>query len=209
MAGDLRAQLDAVQQEMQSRPPKLVEHTRRVVAEAIDLGAHWGVDPLRIELAGWGHDLFRHEPPERQLELARDAGVRVGPADRPNPVVLHGRIAAAVLRDRFRISDTEILSAVRDHTLGIAHMSLIAKVILLADKVEPNKRRRDSALRLMRKAARYDLDAALLSWSDWKWIDEREHDWQSHPAHWAARRAWVIEHHFDIDPLDRRVLGEG
>ena len=32
-----------------------------------------------------------------------------------------------------------------------------------------------------------DLDLALLCWADWKWIQERANNWQSHPLSWQAR----------------------
>jgi HD superfamily phosphohydrolase YqeK len=76
-------------------------------------------------------------------------------------------------------------------------MSLIAKVILIADKVEARKRKRTPVMAEIRKLARRDLDAALLCWADWKWLEERTNQWNSHPTHWRARQQWVREHHID------------
>jgi predicted HD superfamily hydrolase involved in NAD metabolism len=201
---DLAAQLAVVQAEMASRPASLLEHVQRVAREAIELGEYWDVDPARLELAAWGHDLFRHEPEARQLELAAEAGLKVSKHDRASPMVLHGPVASAVLRERFGVADAEVLAAIRDHTLGLAEMSMIAKCILLADKVEAKKRRRDPEMVNIRKVARRDLDLALLCWADWKWVEERANGWHSHPQHWKARAAWIREHHFDADPTDDR-----
>lgn len=205
MAETVRHQIERIQAEMQSRPAGLIEHSKRVAAEAIKIGQYWDVDAERLELASWGHDLFRHEPDERQLQLAREAGVAVGLEDRRSPIVLHGPIAASVMEHRFGVDDRDVLEAVRDHTLGLAEMSLIAKIILLADKVEPRKRKRDPAMKLIRKLAWRDLDAALLCWADWKWVEEREHGYESHPRHWSARVHWVREHHFEIGAADLRL----
>jgi predicted HD superfamily hydrolase involved in NAD metabolism len=205
MSEPVRSQLARVQAEMESRPQKLIEHVQRVAKEAVEIGNYWDVDPDRLELASWGHDLFRHEPEERQIELAKEAGLAIGPADRRSPIVLHGPIAASVLEHRIGISDRDVLAAVRDHTLGLSEMSLIAKIILLADKVEPRKRKRDPEMKLIRKLARRDLDIALLCWADWKWVVERENDYETHPAQWESRTYWVREHHFDIDPGDLRL----
>lgn len=190
-------QLAAVRAEMVTRPASLVRHVERVTAEAFDLGSRWDLDPARIELAAWGHDLFRSFAPADQLRLARECGVPVAPEDEASPLVLHGPIAAAVLRERFGVADGDVLAAVRDHTLGMEQMPLLAKVILLADKVETRKRARDPIVREIRRLARRDLDAALLCWADWKWVEERTHGWASHPLHWNARVAWVREHHID------------
>ena len=92
-------------------------------------------------------------------------------------------------------------------TVGLDAMPILGKIILIADKVEPRKRRRAPQLPLIRRAARRDLDLALLCWADWKWAEERARGWQSHPAHWAARLEWVREHHLD-QPLPGRTPDE-
>jgi predicted HD superfamily hydrolase involved in NAD metabolism len=195
MSPDIAGQIALVRAELETRPPGLVAHVNRVLVEALDLAARWDLDPARVELATWGHDLFRSYLPVEQLQLAAESGLPVTEADRVDPVLLHGPIAAVVLRDRFGVTDDEALAAVRDHTLGHTAMPIIAKVILLADKVEERKRKRAPVMKLIRQLARRDLDRALLCWSDWKWVEERTHEWITHPTSWDARAAWVSEHH--------------
>ncbi|MBA4180779.1 MAG: phosphohydrolase [Anaerolinea sp.] len=195
MGPEIEAQVRAIQAAFADRPAGLVRHVERVVDEAVDLAGYWDVDPERVRLAAWGHDLFRALSLADQLSLAREAGVPVGPEEEAEPVLLHGPTAAVVLRQRFGVMDDEALSAIRDHTLGAPEMPLIAKVILIADKVEERKRRRTPIMREVRRLARRDLDLALLCWADWKWVEERAHGWDSHPRHWASRQAWVREHH--------------
>jgi predicted HD superfamily hydrolase involved in NAD metabolism len=200
MSKSVRQQIAAIQQEFESRPEGLVRHVQRVAVEALDLAARYDLDHERIELATWGHDLFRSFPPDEQLKLAIEAGLSLTSADRADPVLLHGPIAAATLRERFAVTDDEALAAVRDHTLGAAEMPMLAKVILLADKFEKRKRDRTPVMKAIRRAAWRDLDLALLCWSDWKLIEERERGWESHPITWAARQQWVREHHLDAMP---------
>ena len=195
---NIKSQIEAVQAEFASRPEGLMRHVERVLVEALDLAERYDLDPERVTLATWGHDLFRSFPPEEQLRLAGEAGIKLTKADRADPVLLHGPIAAATLRERFGVKDKEALSAVRDHTLGVSDMPLIAKVVLLADKFETRKRKRRPVMREIRRLAQRDLDLALLCWADWKWVQEREHGWRSHPQHWNARKQWVREHHADL-----------
>lgn len=197
MTNDLSRHLAAIQEEMTSRPKGLQEHTRRVAKEAIALAAFWDVDPARVELASWIHDLFRHLPREEQLRQAREVGIEPTPDDEVDPIVLHGPSAARAARYRFGISDDEVLQAVAAHTLGIPQMPQVAKILLLADKVEPAKRKKRPAMKAIRKLARRDLDLALLCWSDWSWYQARENGWVMHPESWQARDAWVREHHID------------
>jgi predicted HD superfamily hydrolase involved in NAD metabolism len=195
MAADVRAQIDAVKAEFASRPEGLRAHVERVLVEAQELAAYWDLDPERVELATWGHDLFRSYSNEQQLQLAGEVGLKVRRADRAAPVVLHGPIAALVLRERFGIRDEDALSAVAEHTLGAPRMPLLSKVLLLSDKFERRKRDRTPLMRQIRQLARRDLDLALVCWADWKWVQEREAGWPGHPAHWRARQEWVRQHH--------------
>lgn len=196
-ANSVHAQVERIRAEFSSRPSGLTKHVERVLAEALDLAAAYDVDPARIELATWGHDLFRATAPAELLAMARQSGVPIDVADEAEPVLLHGPVAAAVLETRFNVSDAEALAAIRDHTLGLAEMPLLAKIILIADKIEPRKRGRTPAMKAIRRLARRDLDTALLCWADWKWVEERTHGWKSHPQHWQARERWVAEHHLD------------
>ncbi|MEP6872419.1 MAG: bis(5'-nucleosyl)-tetraphosphatase (symmetrical) YqeK [Anaerolineaceae bacterium] len=198
------AQIETIRAAFFDRPSRLVRHVERVVLEAVDLADRWGADPERAALAGWGHDLFRALSGEQQLKLAREVGLLVTAHDEAEPVVLHGPNAAIVLRERFAVTDHDALAAVRDHTLGRPEMPLLAKIILIADKVEPRKRARTPVMREIRRLARRDLDLALLCWADWKWVEERAHGWESHSQHWEARRRWVAEHHAEIG-LPKRV----
>ena len=207
MSSTLATQIAALQREFEARPEGLLRHVERVLIEALDLAARYDLDPARVELATWGHDLFRSFAPEEQLRLAKEAGLPVAAADRVDPVLLHGPIAAVTLRERFGVGDEEAIAAVRDHTLGAAEMPLIAKVVLLADKFEKRKRERTPVMKAIRRLAWRDLDLALLCWADWKWVEEREHGWSSHPGHWSARQRWVAEHHAEL-ALPARSLTE-
>ena len=198
MATTIEQQIAAVRAEIETRPAGLIKHVERVLTEALDIARHFDVDPARVELAVWGHDLFRAHSAEEQLGLARDCGIKMDATEERLPVLLHGPIAAVVLRDRFGIVDDEALGAVRDHTSGSPGMSMLARVILVADKVEKHKRARAPLMAEIRKLSFRDLDLALLCWADWKWVDERTHRFESHAAHWQARSAWVAEHHADV-----------
>lgn len=197
MAKPIRVQIRAIRDEFEHVPEGLLRHVERVLEEAVALAGHWDLDPERVSLAVWGHDLFRAHKPGDQLRLAHEAGIDVAPDEEKYPVLLHGPIAGAVLRARFGVTDEDALAAVSSHTSGLPAMPLIAKVLLIADKVEARKRKRTPVMAEVRRLARRDLDTALLCWADWKWIDERRSGWESSSAHWLARGAWVREHHLD------------
>jgi predicted HD superfamily hydrolase involved in NAD metabolism len=199
MSATIAEQAASVRAEMvATRPKGLVRHVERVLDEALDLARHWDFDPERIALATWGHDLFRAHAPAEQLRLAREAGLPITDEDEVAPVMLHGPLAAVVLRERFGVTDAEALEAVASHTTGLAEMTFAAKILLIADKVEKRKRARTPIMAAIRRLARRDLDRAILCWADWKWVDERIRRWPSYPAHWNARQHWVAAHHDEV-----------
>lgn len=197
MTADIATQLAAIQDEMRSRPDGLQEHSRLVALEAVELAGYWDVDPARVELASWAHDLFRHLSPDEQIRQAREVGIHPTADDCVDPIVLHGPSAAIVARERFGVRDEDALEAIAVHTLGVPHMTQVAKILLIADKVEPRKRKRRPVMGEIRKLARRDLDTALLCWADWSWVEARTHGWSSHPGHWTARVQWVEAHHVE------------
>ena len=199
-------QIAAVREELLLRPAGLVRHVRRVLDEALPLARYWLADEQRVELAVWGHDLFRSESPAEQIRLAAQVGVQIDADSREYPILLHGPIAAVVLRERFGITDEEALMAVRDHTSGLAQMSLLAKILLISDKIEKKKRRGVPELADVRRIARRDLDTAILCWADWRWTVEARERYRTQHAHWRARQSWVEEHHRDID-MPARTTG--
>lgn len=198
MAKDIATLIANVQREMESRPQKLQEHCRRVAEEAVALAAYYDVDPQRVELASWSHDLFRHLPPEEQVRQARDFRVPVSEDDLASPIVLHGPIAAWLMREKLGITDDEVVEAVASHTLGLPEMTMVGKILLLADKFEPRKRDRRPWLKPIRILARRDLDLSLLCWSDHNWVEARGEGWPVHGGSWVARSRWVAEHHAEL-----------
>jgi nicotinate-nucleotide adenylyltransferase len=77
--------------------------------------------------------------------------------EQKKPSLLHAPAAAAILRDRFGIRNEDILEAVRFHTTGSAAMGPLAKVVFIADKIEPS---RESVSRNLRELTGFsDLDS--------------------------------------------------
>ncbi len=82
-------------------------------------------------------------------------------SDSPSFPLLHANLGAYVARDEYCVEDEEILEAIRNHTSGKENMSLLDKIIYLADCIEP-LRGNDKDLIQIRREVEYDIDAALL-----------------------------------------------
>lgn len=116
---------------------KRLAHTYGVVEEAKKLAETYGADPKKAELGALFHDAFR---------------------EKGN--LVHGSIAADYMKSIYKIKDEDLCNAVRFHTTGRAGMSLLEKVLYLADAIEPN--RSYPGVDQLRILAYKDLDAACL-----------------------------------------------
>ncbi|MDR1786210.1 MAG: bis(5'-nucleosyl)-tetraphosphatase (symmetrical) YqeK [Spirochaetaceae bacterium] len=113
------------------------EHSLRVTETARELCRRYQADEHRAALAGISHDMCKELPPEALLALASRDGGAITEIELHKPRLLHGRAAAVTLREEYALTDPEILEAVSRHTFGAPRMGTIARIIYIADKIEP------------------------------------------------------------------------
>jgi predicted HD superfamily hydrolase involved in NAD metabolism len=111
-------------------------HCRRTAALASRLARRFGVDPYQAWLAGLAHDLARELPEAELLRLAALDGAPLRDWERQRPVLLHGRAAAVLLG---AAAGAAVREAVADHVTGRPGMSALARVVYVADFLEPGR----------------------------------------------------------------------
>lgn len=117
---------------------KRVAHVLGCENEAVSLANCWGEDPERAAVAGILHDITKKLSAEEQLKLCEKYGIINDAAEVANPKLLHAKTGAAFARELFGIED-DIYGAIRWHTTGKPDMTLLEKIIYLADFVEPTR----------------------------------------------------------------------
>lgn len=137
---------------------KRLRHTYSVAKEAVKLAERYGADAERAELAALFHDMFRSTPVPVLNMYIRQMGLSESNMDNPN--LSHGKIAAAVMKKDYGIEDLELLNAVSYHTTGRAGMTLLEKIIFLADAIEPGRKYPD--VEKIREMAYVDIDRACI-----------------------------------------------
>mgnify|MGYP005837174599 CR=1 FL=1 len=140
--------------------PKRWAHSLSVAETAAELAAAHGVDPGAARIAGLLHDCARELAPEDLLDLARAHDLAIDEIERAEPLLLHGKVGAALATEWFGLTDPDLLAAIALHITGGPGMSSLARIVFLADFIEPG--RRMPAAEKARAHATCDLSAALL-----------------------------------------------
>ena len=144
-------------------PAGLRRHVVRAGEKAAELAAMHNVDPRKAGLAALAHDIARGMKEGELLEMARSFGLALHPVEEAVAVLAHGPVGAELLRRECGIDDPETLEAVRWHSTFNRGLGPVAKVVFLADKLDPGKAGRYSSLDRIERLAREDMDAAILS----------------------------------------------
>ena len=136
-------------------------HSLGVRDEAKKLAVKYGANSEKVAIAGLIHDCCKELTPEQSLELHNEYGLPHDSILMYNTGLLHGPLGAEYARRHFEINDEEILSAVRCHTTGKTDMSIMDKILYIADYIEPT-RKNYVWLKAMRALAYEDIDAAVV-----------------------------------------------
>ena len=136
-----------------------IPHVLGTEQEAIHLAERWGADVDKARRAALLHDCTKKLSLPEQLAAAERFQVPLDGMERQELKLLHAKTGAGIAETVFG-TDAEITNAIRWHTTGRAHMTLLEKVIYLADYIEPT--RSFPGVEALRKACYEDLDAGLL-----------------------------------------------
>lgn len=140
---------------------KRFEHTNAVAYTASCLAMKYLEDPDKAYIAGLLHDCAKHLSDERYLELTKKYNLGLDNVEAKFPYLLHGKVGALIAKRKFDIEDEDVLNAIRFHTTGRPKMSILEKIVFIADYIELNRKRSDS-LKTIRKTAFEDLDMCIL-----------------------------------------------
>ncbi len=136
------------------------EHTKGVMYTAGCLAMSYGYSVEKAMLAGLLHDCAKCIPNDEKIALCEQRNIIITNVEREHPYLLHAKLGANLAEERYGVSDPEILHAIKVHTTGEADMSLLDKIIYIADYIEPNRNKAPN-LTEVRKLAFHDLDACM------------------------------------------------
>ena len=138
--------------------PSRVNHVLGCRDTAVALAERYGADLVDASRAGILHDITKALDGPLQLTLCSEYGIILDEFSENNPKILHA-LTGSLVADRIFGENPAVVNAIRHHTTGKADMTLLEKIIYVADYMEPN--RDFPGVEILRKLAYTDIDKAL------------------------------------------------
>ena len=142
-------------------------HTVGVAYTAMSMAMKYNPQPdnnefmIKAEIAGLLHDCAKCMDNDKKIRICNKNQISNSKIEAENPYLLHGKVGAYIARKEFDILDEDILNAITWHTTGRPDMSLLEKIIFVADYIEPS-RRPIPELNLIRQLAFTDINQAVI-----------------------------------------------
>jgi len=139
---------------------KRFRHSISVSETAVSLASKHGENIEKSRIAGLVHDCAKNMKSFELIKMASEHDIYIDEVFQNNPSILHGHVGSIIAREVMGIFDQDILNAIAYHTTGRRDMSLLEKIIYIADYIEPL--RKISGIEEFRSLSYVDLDAAVI-----------------------------------------------
>lgn len=163
---------------------KRIAHVQGTEQEAARLARRWGADEESARRAAILHDCTKYLDMDEQLQLCAKYGIVLDELEQQAVKLLHSKTGACIARDIYGVDDA-IYEAIFWHTTGKADMTLLEKILYIADYMEPN--RDFPGVERLRELAYQDLDAAVCLGCEMSIQEMKERGLPVHPNTVKAR----------------------
>lgn len=146
------------------------QHILGVVDRAVEYAKFYGVNIADVKISAILHDYTKEYSIERNKEILKRYNYELDQIEEKNPNLIHGKSAGLLAKYEFGFSD-DISNAISYHTTGRANMSILEKIIYLADATEPNrdysKNENELTLNEVVELIKKDIDEGLIYVLKW------------------------------------------
>ena len=118
---------------------KRFKHSEGVVKRAIEYAKIYNVDIETVKLAAIAHDIAKEFSKEENENYIREHGILLDEVETISHNLLHAKIGASICKNKYNFTD-DMVNSIKYHTTGRADMSLLEKIIYLADATEENRK---------------------------------------------------------------------
>lgn len=140
--------------------PNRYFHSECVARKAEELAQRFGADPEKARLAGLLHDIMKNRQDNYLLQYFDRNAIILTDIEKNSPPLWHSIAGAFFVQQELGIADSDMISAIRYHTTARAGMSVLEKIIYIADCISED--RKFDGVEEERRLAKKSLDKALL-----------------------------------------------
>lgn len=145
---------------IQSIGEKRYQHSKRVMEIGLKLAYKYNADIEKTKIAAILHDCGKIADKTKMLKRVDDFGIILDTCMEYNHELLHGPLGCEIARTEYGINDIEILDAIYYHTTGKENMSILDKIIYIADYIESG--RSFEGVEQVREIAFIDIDRSII-----------------------------------------------
>lgn len=135
------ADLEKIQKKLENKLKKdRFQHTLGVMYTAGSLAMRYSENLEEALTAGLLHDCAKYASIKEQIKQCKKYQIKLEKAELEIPALIHAKLGAYLAEKKYGIENPRVLDAIRYHTTGRPHMSMLDKIIYLADYIEPGRK---------------------------------------------------------------------
>lgn len=166
-------------------------HSVGVAKKAVELAKIYGVDEEIAKKIGIAHDIAKEMTDEEMIEYAKANNIRIDEIETVKPSLLHGKIGADIAAKKFGFTQ-DMINAIKWHTTGRENMSMLEKIIYVADKTEENRKGTRFNLEKSRELSTQNIDETLIFLMNEFITYNVKNEWLIHPETIKARNDLLL-----------------
>lgn len=166
-------------------------HSSGVAKKAVELAKIYGVQEETAKKVGIAHDIAKEMTDEGMLEYVKNNNIEIDEIETVKPSLLHGKIGADIAAKKFGFTQ-DMINAIKWHTTGRENMSMLEKIIYVADKTEENRKGTRFNLEKSRELSTQNIDETLIFLMNEFITYNVKNEWLIHPETIKARNDLLL-----------------
>lgn len=166
-------------------------HSLGVVKKAVELAKIYGLQEETAKKVGIAHDIAKEMTDEEMLEYVKNNNIEIDEIETVKPSLLHGKIGADIAAKKYGFTE-DMVNAIKWHTTGRKNMSMLEKIIYVADKTEENRKGTRLNLEKSRELSTQNIDEALIFLMNEFITYNIKNEWLIHPETINARNDLLL-----------------
>ena len=137
----MMSEFESIRQELKTilKPDRYI-HTTGVMYTSASLAMRYEEDIDKAMYAGLLHDCGKFTSGEEQINLCHKYDIELTESELMMPALVHAKLGAYFAEHKYGVTDTDILNSILYHTTGRPNMTMLEKILYIADYIEPNRK---------------------------------------------------------------------